>query len=284
MNYCFSGLKHRQLSRRVTLIALAVPALLFSGTDLLRAEENSKQPRTYLIGNSLTWDTVPSRLDGDVTWHVGCGKSLQQLHDSPEKPCVKTSVLWPKTLRSEIFNYLCVQPHGSTTLEQDVRVISAWIRLQPECVLVLHQGWATKQARDAEYESTVDDRMHHGPVYFAALSKRLNETFTDLRIVSTDSTEILQFIGKDLQAGDRPVENLNDLYRDDIHMTYGPGRFLMHNMMRRALSQPYSDRGFERVPEAIRTYLLGRISAFHEERDAHPTENISARYGSILDD
>lgn len=29
--------------------------------------------RCYLIGNSLTWDTVPPLLSGDVQWHVDCG-------------------------------------------------------------------------------------------------------------------------------------------------------------------------------------------------------------------
>ena len=47
----------------------------------------------FLIGNSLTWDTVPSKLDGDVQWHVDCGKSLPFIYENPQKPCVKTSTL-----------------------------------------------------------------------------------------------------------------------------------------------------------------------------------------------
>ena len=40
-------------------------------------------PSYYLIGNSLTWDTVPSKLDGDVQWHVDCGKSLPFIYENP---------------------------------------------------------------------------------------------------------------------------------------------------------------------------------------------------------
>ena len=40
------------------------------------AEEQKDSLRYYLIGNSLTWDTVPPRLEGDTQWHVDCGKSL----------------------------------------------------------------------------------------------------------------------------------------------------------------------------------------------------------------
>ena len=37
----------------------------------------------FLIGNSLTWDTVSSRLDGDVQWHVECGVSLPHIFKAP---------------------------------------------------------------------------------------------------------------------------------------------------------------------------------------------------------
>lgn len=57
------------------------------------------EPRIFLIGNSLTWDTIPAKLDGHVQWHVDCGKSLKYINEHPEEPCVKTSSLWPQTLQ-----------------------------------------------------------------------------------------------------------------------------------------------------------------------------------------
>ena len=47
-------------------------AAVFSCSGLHADELNS----VFLIGNSLTWDTVPSQLGPEVKWHVDCGKSL----------------------------------------------------------------------------------------------------------------------------------------------------------------------------------------------------------------
>jgi hypothetical protein len=41
------------------------------------APEPSYSKKIFLIGNSLTWDTLPGLLDGDVQWHVDCGKNLK---------------------------------------------------------------------------------------------------------------------------------------------------------------------------------------------------------------
>ncbi len=66
-------------TRRIALMLVAA-ACLPSSLDTVQASDNSqteqKTTRYYLIGNSLTWDTIPGYLDGDVQWHVACGKSL----------------------------------------------------------------------------------------------------------------------------------------------------------------------------------------------------------------
>ena len=48
-----------------------------SNQNTLDCDAQKPPMRCYLIGNSLTWDTVPQRLDGDVQWHVDCGVPLQ---------------------------------------------------------------------------------------------------------------------------------------------------------------------------------------------------------------
>ncbi|MBM83350.1 MAG: hypothetical protein CMJ78_22540 [Planctomycetaceae bacterium] len=75
----------------------------------------------YLIGNSLTWDTSPSRLSGDVQWHVDCGKSLPYIFKNPEEPCVRISTVWPKALKEKQYDFLSIQPHYGSTIEQDVQ-------------------------------------------------------------------------------------------------------------------------------------------------------------------
>ena len=76
---------------------------------------------TYTIGNSLTWDTKPSNLDGDVGYHIGCSKNLQEIYDNPSTSyCVPpTSVgTWDVALSNNQFDYVTVQPHYGNTLVQ----------------------------------------------------------------------------------------------------------------------------------------------------------------------
>ena len=108
---------------------LTLVMLLFTGTNSAANEPT----RFYLVGNSLTWDTVPSRLDGDAQWHVDCGKSLPYIVEHLEEPCVKTSTLWPAALKEKQYDVISLQVHYGSTLAQDVAAISQLIKNQPRC-------------------------------------------------------------------------------------------------------------------------------------------------------
>ncbi|MEZ5950923.1 MAG: hypothetical protein R3C12_17255 [Planctomycetaceae bacterium] len=41
-----------------------------------------------------------------------------------------------------------------------------------------------------------------------------------------------------------PLRNIEEMYRDAIHMQIGPGRYLMHNRMRQVLGQPRIETDF----------------------------------------
>ncbi|WP_182864738.1 hypothetical protein [Stieleria mannarensis] len=85
---------------------------------------------------------MPSRLDGNVHWHVDCGKNLAFIRDNHQSPCVETSRLWPTALTTNQYDYVSIQPHYGTTIEQDVEVIAHWMKLQPKATFVIHTGWA----------------------------------------------------------------------------------------------------------------------------------------------
>ena len=79
-----NAVKHLLKTRLLILI------LVLAKCVALMAEE-PKTSSCYLIGNSLTWDTVPPLLSGDVQWHVDCGVNLPFIYAHPDKPCVKES-------------------------------------------------------------------------------------------------------------------------------------------------------------------------------------------------
>ncbi|WP_149495646.1 right-handed parallel beta-helix repeat-containing protein [Roseiconus lacunae] len=225
-----------------------------------------RQPRIFLIGNSLTWDTRPPLLDDYVDWHVDCGKSLQFIHDRPADPCVASSRHWPIALAQLQYDVLSVQPHYGTSLDEDVEAISAWMKMQPAATLLLHSGWARSETVESEYASKVSDMMTHNVAYLDALKSRLQERFPDRMIRETHCTDALHRIDQDIRSARAPLSDLEQLYRDAIHMTDGEGRFLMHNLMRKAIGQPFSEEGFDlakRRPDLHRYLLrvIGEVGA-----------------------
>ncbi|WP_153556227.1 right-handed parallel beta-helix repeat-containing protein [Roseimaritima sediminicola] len=223
-----------------------------------------RQPRVYLIGNSLTWDTVPSKLQHFVNWHVDCGKSLQHIREDPAQPCVTSSHLWPTALDQLQYDYLVVQPHYGTTLDQDLRTIEHWLQMQPAATLVLHTGWAFHDKADQEYASQDAETMTHNEAYFAALLETLRQRHPQRTIRSTRAAEAIHRISAEIQRDEAPFDSLAQLYRDAIHMTVGEGRYLMHNLMRHALDQPLTDTGFTFSPQQRdrKAYLDGVLAHF----------------------
>lgn len=233
-------------------------SILFVATcgTAIAADPSTPPSHFYLIGNSLTWDTVPSRLSGDVQWHVDCGVNLPHIHAKPEQPCVKTSTLWPTALRDKQYDVVSVQPHYGSTLGQDVEMISDWMKLQPKAVFVVHSGWARHVTRADEFASYAPpDQMTHSPGYLRAVIAELRRLHPGREIRQTLAQNLLATIAEDIAAKQAPLEKVEVLYRDDIHLTHETGQYLMHNAMRRALGQPPSAAGFEKIDPAVRKYL-----------------------------
>lgn len=240
-------------------LLLAVVLMLFGGPQVQGQESATRS--YYLIGNSLTWDTVPGRLDGDVQWHVDCGVSLPYISQNPGKPCVKQSTIWPTALREKQYDVVSVQPHYGATLAQDVETISTWMQLQPKAVFVIHSGWAFHAQRADEFASyTAPDQMAHSPVYIRALIRELKRLHPGRELRQTFAQNLLAQIAEDIAAERAPLKELEQLYRDPIHLTLDHGRYLAHNAMRRALGQPRSAAGFPKQDPELKQYIDGVLT------------------------
>ena len=237
--------------RRITVGVLSLLASL-----ALPLTGKEPESRVYLIGNSLTWDTVPSQLDGPVQWHVDCGVPLPYIFAHPEKPCVKSSTLWPTALKETRYDIISVQPHYRSTLREDVETISKWMAQQPHAILVIHSGWAFHADRAQEFASlATPGPMTHSPAYFRALIAELRRLHPGREIRQTLAQNLLAQIAADIDADTAPFQSIAELYRDPIHMTVDHGRYLMHNAMRHALGQPRSAAGFTKLDPKIHRYL-----------------------------
>ena len=238
----------------LTFVALA----LFAGLSISLQAKPDEPTRFFLIGNSLTWDTVPSKLDGDTQWHVDCGKSLPWMFQNPEKPCVKTSTLWPEALKAKQYDVISIQVHYGSTLTEDAVTISELIQKQPKAEVVIHTGWARHAERAEEWamdDQSADAPMKHHVAYFDALLDLVRKAHPERTIRRTRAMDMLQQVEEDLEEGKAPIADVVELYRDKVHMNVVTGRYLMHNAMRHALGQPRSAVGFEKLEPKMKAYL-----------------------------
>lgn len=214
----------------------------------------------HTIGNSLTWDTIPSGLDGDVTWSTYCGKSISYIHDNPDDFCIENSTRWPDALDSdtEVFT---VQPHFGDELFNAADIVDTWAALAPNATIVVHTGWTHQFRWDQHWNSGLpaDNTMVHSPEWYSAFVGELRSRGHHVQL--NPAMFALDRIRRDIGAGVGPFSNFDELFRDTIHMDFGVGKYLQHNLMRTTLGQPIFSAGFSDVSEVEREYLNSVIQA-----------------------
>lgn len=236
----------------------------------------------YTIGNSLTYDTRPQLLDGDVDWHIYCAKNLQYIFNNPDGHCVSSSTPWTTALVENQYDWITVQPHAGTTLSQDIAVISHWMAMQPDANFVIHTAWTRYTTFPNDYQKgNPDNKMRPSPEYYDALIEGLNDIYPHRKIGKTRTNEMLFSIWTDIQNGIGPFDSLSDLYRDEVHMGYHTGRYLAHNSLRLAIGQEISANGFNVDPE-IKAYLDGKLAAFSVPEPGTQVLLVSAIAGLVM--
>lgn len=230
------------------------------GAAVLAAACGPPTPSVYLIGNSLTRDTVPARLDGQVAWHIACGKSLPWILAHPDVSCVDDATLWPEALAATQYDVLVVQPHPGSTLAEDADAIATWMALQPGAAVVVHTGWAPADVIGSEFAAVATSgRMTHSPAWVEALMAELRRRFPEREVRRTRAMDLLAQAERDAASGAAPFDDVRALYRDRLHMSAGAGRYLMHNALRQALGAAPRRDGFALDPE-LQRYLDGLLA------------------------
>lgn len=237
----------------LTRLSLFVAAMTFLNVHA----SNTRADFAYAIGNSLTWDTIPSGYATD--WHVYCGRNLDYINSNPNSHCVPSSLPWTTALTTKSYDFVIVQPHFGTTLSQDTDIISNWIQMQPNATFVVHSGWSFHFRHESDYNAGMSTNMVHSPEYFSSLINNLHQANPGREIRFNPAIEVLEAIRVDIANGAGPFDALSDLYRDNIHMNYDSGYYLMHNLMRTTLGLEISDSAFLDVPIGTRDYLDSKI-------------------------
>lgn len=196
---------------------------------------NLAMAQSFFVGNSLTWDTVPELIP-DSDWSIFCGKSLNYIVDNPDGFCVSSSMEWPDALSTTLYDTVVVQPYLGDTVASAIEDISNFMALQPTAQFILHTGWAGQANLLSDYASGT---AVHSPEFFSAVMAGLPRPTT-----RTNAMDALVFIANDPNS---PYTDISELYRDPLHLTIGDGRYLAHNLVRRAMGLPYRTSWIEPI-------------------------------------
>lgn len=237
---------------RITLRSASADSLdeLYIGTTLDAVTEPAQRMAVYRVGNSLTWDSQPDGIEAlagqagflhDEGYHINCGNTLENIHAAPAQVCIPPVPeygTWDAALPGAAWEAVAFQPHygGTSTLGSDEAAILAMIDdahtnpLNADTRFYVYAAWPMRPAFAATWIAAVADNDATPTTlareYFVHLMKRLRAATTS-PVYVIPVGEVLFDLDQRLQAGDVPgLTGINQLYRDDIHLTHDLGRFV----------------------------------------------------------
>lgn len=207
-------------------------------------------PRTYRIGNSLTWDSQPKSIEALAAqrglkhveaYHINCGQSLERIWTHPNEVCV--GVVRPfgtfgKALPNYQWDAVTFQPYpgkGSTLATDTARILDFIAKtrenkLNSDTVFYIYAPWPgqkegayhevwMKESADDDNTATILSRA-----YFQNLYKRVKaKTDADVRMIPAG--QVIYELDRRMRAGKiAGFNNASNLYRDVVHLN-NVGRF-----------------------------------------------------------
>jgi hypothetical protein len=207
---------------------------------------------SYHIGNSLTHDMQPEGLaalsasrgiDHQVGFHIRGSWPLQTILANPDETSIEPNEFgtFAQALPNNAWDIVTFQPHVNneppTRLGMDVGSIKTIIDLtrtnpaNENTNFYIYQGWPQLSGsyQTAWTKSSPDDLntpMSRSREYYDHLIERVRAE-TDANVYMIPTGEVFYELDVRMRAGQIPgFASVNQLYRDSLHLTYGPGRFV----------------------------------------------------------
>jgi hypothetical protein len=210
---------------------------------------NAKAIDVYYVGNSLTWDSSPGRVGGfaesigethNTGHHIRCSWSLTHMLTDPTNTCVTPTSFgtFEPALSQNMWDALMLQPHTNqgTTLKSEADAILSMIRrarsndANTNTKFYIYTDWPTRSSMLNSWTTETADeddtpfsrrRASYDHVYNRVTAA------TDAEVYMIPIGEIIDKLATSIEAGDiAGLTNLCQLYRDNIHMSYGLGRYV----------------------------------------------------------
>ncbi len=230
------------------------------------APNNSDFKGVYFIGNSLSVDAIYN-YQGAYQFSIQCNQNLQTIFDTPSGTCPggesnPNAVRWDAAFSERSYEFVSVQPFYFTTLDQNVEIISTWMKLQPDSKFILHSGWPNLSATSVYHQSLdPNEQFVHSKSHIDALTERIRDAFPGRGISNTNIIGTIESIRQDIAAGTSPIASLNELYRDPVHFD-ALGQYIATNSIYVAMGRTIDESILvERIAPVIRNYLNPKIVA-----------------------
>lgn len=211
--------------------------------------DHAKAIDVYHVGNSLTWDSQPLDIQDfaesvgethNVGYHIRCSWSLTRMLTDPTNTCVTPTSYgtFGPALSQNTWDAVTLQPYtnSGTTLKSEADSILSMINTaqsnsaNANTKFYIYTGWSTQSTLLNSWTTQTADE-DDSPFYrrratYEHLYNRVNAA-TDAEVYMIPIGEIIYQLATMIEAGG--IDGLTDisqLYRDDIHMSYGLGRYV----------------------------------------------------------
>jgi hypothetical protein len=172
---------------------------------------------TFHIGNSLTWDSVPSHLPNIAGYHIRCGSSLPGIADNPTDTCIAPNFgFYQDALANHDWDVVFVQPFDDSTLPQDAAFIRDIHAREPSAQLVIYESWPDRDNFVDDWFQPLGAESQRSRAYFDALSQELSDVPHDRLRVGETLLDLSQ------------SHDIASWYRDGIHLGDATGRYVPH--------------------------------------------------------
>ncbi len=233
-----------KLAHRLIALLILVAGTVLPGQSVCCATTS------YHIGNSLTFDSQPlgiealaeSRgLEHQVGFHIRSSSSLTQILNDPEGVSTPPNEYGTFTtaLPNNQWDVVTLQPHGNlgeSTMGTDVDAIKTFINLtrsnpaNQETNFYIYQTWPSRGNYQSKWLAPVENSLSTPTTksrdYFNYLIERVRAE-TDASVYMIPAGDVLYELDVRMRNREIPgFSNVDFLYRDNQHLTFGAGRFV----------------------------------------------------------
>ena len=205
----------------------------------------------YAIGDSLTEDADPETLLPITAKLINEGQPLSFHLANPTISTEISSLPWDTALNRQSYDVLMIQPFPASTaqpLADDVLAIQTWMDLQPDSIVLIHEGFpplSTAVETTERFNEPFTGNFAYSDAYFRELVNALKEANPTRDIRRSRTMEFVYTVAERITSGLAPNglavggSGVDDgLYRDGFRINPRFGSFAIHNCCRQALGLP----------------------------------------------